>query len=498
MWEGTGSLFRGHWIPRKFDAVIVHPRPTAETAVYEQHKNAYPGIAWSTRVLVFGGAYPFRFELVTAPAGMTIGATLIASGDVLVEPANYGKLEWANPTTGDHTITVRVYDQDYGRGVSPSSYVEVTWTLTVGTTNWVFIDPVTGNNANAGTLAAPFADTTPFITGSTYANKCVMLRAGTMTLVGMGGGNYTANASAPKVFVGYPGETAQIYFTSGYFNPSVAGFCLYNLSLEHSTTMWATNQWVVAQYQGERTLISENEFLHYEMGTSGTNNAAVVFNDFQTTHRQYQGYAYNTFTGQTGSGFHLGGVKNCVVHGNRWYDITAWVATTACGGVIFCKYVADGVSIRQNNVWENVGDAIIGNKGIIGIKGSNATIPSAPYGCARVEIAYNTLYTVTTNTRQGAITEYDSNVNDGPLDSYYAYRNSIGTRHNCEVNAAIAITNSKREYNVLTGGNAFETNRPEIINDGNLESGTYLNVSTMKLTGASRASYLGTHGAEIV
>lgn len=53
---------------RLVEMALVHPRPDVETGVHAQHRNAHPGIPWSTHVVIMGGAYPFRYELLQAPA----------------------------------------------------------------------------------------------------------------------------------------------------------------------------------------------------------------------------------------------------------------------------------------------------------------------------------------------------------------------------------------------------------------------------------------------
>jgi hypothetical protein len=361
----------------------------------------------------------------------------------------------------------------------------------------VFIDPVNGNNANAGTLAAPFADTTPFITGSTYANKCVMVRQGTMNLVGMGGGNYAANADAPKTFVGYAGETATIEMTAAYFVASVAGFALYGLTVKHGLTPFAPSQRMVyGQQNAHRLLWAECNITHYTEGTTTGNNPGSLFLDYGQGRGQYPCLAYNNYTGVCGAGLHGGYVERCVVHGNRWYDVSSWVSDTSQGGVVFLKYSSLYVSVRANQCWDNVGNAILGSKTVFGFKSSTAAYPGE--GQDYIEFCYNTLYTETTTDRRGVFGEGDNNASDGDINHYHLYRNSFGTRHECEINVALAITNSNRENNVFTGGASFNTDRAEITMTNNLDAGTYLDVATMKLTGVSRTSYLGTHGAEIV
>lgn len=510
------QLASGHWVPRKFDAVIAHPRPTAETAVYEQHRNAYPSVAWSTRVLVFGGAYPFRFELVTAPVGMTIGETLVASGDVLIEPANYGKLEWSNPTAGDHTITVRVYDQDYGRAVNPSAPVEVTWTLTVGTSNWVFLSPTGSNTTGDGSFSAPFASTAKFLGTSAYQNKCVYLLAGTHYLVGdAANGNYARSTSTTKpwTFVGYPGANAKLVLDTGHFNMN-SGACLKDLTLEHSVTPYGSDQKIIVTSGAvDRILMLQNQVTRFTYGASTAANGGVFVPYNTSFDNKYLCQAYNTFTGQQGAGWHSYKAVQSVVHGNRWHNCQFTQFDASNTAVVFLKASNHGVSVRANQIWENNNPAGILNNGTPGgiticwNSQREAGDTDPPYALERVEICYNTLYSPSDGTsetggsRLAALRLGKNDANDIWSDCH-VYRNSIAVRERVE--QGNTVTPSKgpcsRSFNVLSGGDTFDSwilEGGSNIGNDNLDGGSYLNLSSMKLTGASRSSYLGTHGAEV-
>jgi hypothetical protein len=376
----------------------------------------------------------------------------------------------------------------------------VTFSLVVDAANWLFIDPAAPDNSGTGAIGSPFKDTTPFTSGSTYAGKCVYMRGGTHNLKGMGAGpifNYTFNGSQPGVFVGYPSEAPIIEMTTGYFSATARGFALYGLELKHGPTPFAPNQrMVIATGNAHRLLWAECSITHYTVGTSTGDNPGCIFIDYGAGRGQYVCISYNDYTGVCGSGVHGGYVENCVIHGNRWHDVTQWISDTSQGGVVFFKYSSHFVSIRANQCWENVGYAILGNKTTFGFKGSNAAYPTE-YGVNFFESCYNTLYAQTTTDRLGTIGEYDNNAGDGDMNEYHLYRNSFGTRHECEVAANVVITDSNRENNILTGGQSFTTGRAEIVMIDNLQAGTYLDVTTMKLNSANRPTYLGTHGAEI-
>lgn len=175
----------------------------------------YPGIEWRVPIKIKFGQWPFRYELVSGPSGMefvnsTLPTLWTPNG---LRDFGYGELRWTNPTSGTHSITVRVYDQAHGR---PSdSYVERTWNLVVSTSNWVFVDATNGSNSNAGTLAAPFQTMSAWYGATqattTYDGYAVMYRAGTyrtdvLPLNGSETDRATLRSHKAHLHVAYPGE----------------------------------------------------------------------------------------------------------------------------------------------------------------------------------------------------------------------------------------------------------------------------------------------------
>src|SRR5689334_3733291 len=85
--SGSGSAWQlaaGHYETAKIPLEIIAPRAGLTTA--NRYYKTYPGIAYRVPVVVLGGAFPFKFELLTAPSGMTIGQY---DGDT-----DYGVINW--------------------------------------------------------------------------------------------------------------------------------------------------------------------------------------------------------------------------------------------------------------------------------------------------------------------------------------------------------------------------------------------------------------------
>lgn len=140
---------------------------------------------------------PLTWRLTNAPEGMIIAAD--------------GRVTWT-PTTaqvGSYNITVRVTRAD-------GAFRERTFTTRVNTSEFFFVSP-TGNDANPGTLAAPFKTIgKAMFSVNSGAGKTIYIRGGTYkeTWNWEINGVYspfrgkTFTAESPVEVVGYPGETA--------------------------------------------------------------------------------------------------------------------------------------------------------------------------------------------------------------------------------------------------------------------------------------------------
>jgi hypothetical protein len=196
---------------------VIYPQLDAVTNTWARHRWAYPGIRYEIPIGVQFGAWPYKYEMIAGPAWLDIEAeTLAWSGDHMVTPTGYGILAGIAPGTNQPaaTVTVRVYDQDHDRP-SPS-YVDVTFTVTVDDSKFVFLDPVNGNDSTAtGSISAPYKEVsalqdalpgpltcyirdTTAISGGYKPNPARQFRVGQ---------NFPTQ---PKAYVGYPGETVAV------------------------------------------------------------------------------------------------------------------------------------------------------------------------------------------------------------------------------------------------------------------------------------------------
>lgn len=178
--------------------------PTAALSSNHRVKRAYTGIPYEVRVAVIGGSYPYTYSLSNAPSGMSIDA-------------DTGVISWPSPASTATDITVTVTD-------SSSGSVSETWTITVGTSGFAFVDAVGGSDSNAGTLAAPWqtlqkvydapAHTIVYFRAGTY-NWWNEVSSGARQTYGQSYGNsyYLEIAEGVRAsqFIGYPGDTRPVW-----------------------------------------------------------------------------------------------------------------------------------------------------------------------------------------------------------------------------------------------------------------------------------------------
>ena len=492
--SGDWQLATGHYIPRKVAMRIVHPRPDAETNAYAAHRNAYPGLPWSTYVAVQGGSYPFFFELETAPSGMTIGAQLTTVGGVQVADSTYGRIYWANPTTGTHTVKVNVYDQNYNRGGDPSVLATVTFALVVSTSRFVFIHPVDGSDSNDGSINSPFLTIQKLHADSsattTYTGKIVVLREGTHDMDGMAtnGNRYVMlSGAAPVVFQGYPGESATLNLYEGHvaLNTGAADMQFKDLTIQAAGD-WTDTQYFFAAVSGTNRHSWFNcTFTNFYGGTgTATDNQSVMYysnvgcNDVAVMHC--------TYTGRMGSIMDCYNVRYMVFAHNTGsnLDTSAEANASNISNLIYLKDSVRDISIRANTFV--TGMTNVSHGGFVGVGGQNDGAAANSFD--NIEYCYNKLAMFDVASMYGFL-EYSA----GPAGDIWGYRNScLGGVRDLTNTTEPPVTNLW-ENNVVVGG---FTNMNNFTSADNTTGASTLD-SNANLSGTTRTNYLGIRGAEV-
>lgn len=313
-------LPEGYFVSAKMPMTIVHPRSFRtedggdETSEFARHKHAYPGIEYRIPISIQGGAYPFYYEVLEGPSGMSIGQQY---GD-----PNYGELYWTPVNqNGSHLVRILITDQDLTQRVAE-------WTISVGTEQFVFVDSGAEPGGD-GTISSPLNKFSDLHGGvypgngalgnegtDAFAGKIAYLRGGTYEVADIPTPWLSFTASSPRVILGYPGESADVDTTNGQMRVSVPDFFIGNVIVRHapdlnllpathwsevpgrtsgaSTTLYATdNSWNtpnasraiqvgatadrVTLFQllaKEGQYIEKRSFVHPSLGAAG-NNAVI-------------------------------------------------------------------------------------------------------------------------------------------------------------------------------------------------------------------------------
>jgi hypothetical protein len=201
---GQSPSSPAHVEPARYPLELVSPREAGSAPAEGSppmpagHRifKAYPGLEYEIRAVTIGGAYPFRYNLSDAPAGMS------------VDP-KAGVIRWPQPSAGRVAPKLTVTD---AAGTSITS----TWTIDVTTDGFRFVDAERGDDAQPGTSEQPWK-TLAGIRQSGKPGEIVYFRNGTYATAGLpvsGGETWERvefNGRAhPVAWLAMPGEKPMI------------------------------------------------------------------------------------------------------------------------------------------------------------------------------------------------------------------------------------------------------------------------------------------------
>jgi hypothetical protein len=184
-------------------AVGTAPSSIAESITTQNRIfKAYPGIEYNIRAVVVGGEFPYVFSLSGAPGGMTINR-------------GTGEIVWPNPTGTTVTPTISVTDAE-------GTVRSASWTITVTTSGFRFVDSVNGSAypAGAGTRDNPWRGLADIVNSpDAVAGDVVYFRSGTYAPTGLTRASIGSvwervefSSAKPNIWIAYPGETPVIDF----------------------------------------------------------------------------------------------------------------------------------------------------------------------------------------------------------------------------------------------------------------------------------------------
>lgn len=259
-----------------FPLEIIQPRAGLDTE--NRFYKAYPGLVYNVRFAVLGGAFPYRYQILTGPSGMTIDAR--------------GEINWNDPVTAGagHPVAVRVTD-------AVGAQAEVAWTISVTTDGFRFLDAVNGKSdadGGTGSIDNPWRSMRDMYAGndydskytSAYAGEFLYWRAGTYSLDA-----YQENCARscrvplssrkPLVWLAYPGEQPKFDFVAGghdaYISIYGGGHNTYFDNLEFDISGNARGMGVTIDSSAKHVTFRRNRFYGITNGFVGGNNAHIFF-----------------------------------------------------------------------------------------------------------------------------------------------------------------------------------------------------------------------------
>lgn len=356
---------------------------------------AYPGITYTFKAQVIGGTFPYLFVLSDAPSGMTVDE-------------HTGVITWTNPTTTASDITVTVYDKD---GHSTNA----TWTVTVGTSGWYFVDADTevAEGSQTGAIDAPF-NTVDDVMAVNDEDGRVIWRAGTYTIntyhSNYSSWNYTCNFSynaTPHIWMAYPGDTP--VFADGQIlqcNEQTTPYYFYGLKFTGATEHVWTPESACDYFT-----VDSCEMDGLTTSRTGNSNQGGLFTRWNGPgyYLCIQGSSFHDYIGVAGVGSFYG-QRKMLIEGNTFYN-------QATGSTGICTAIASKTDLvnctfRGNNISITAGTAL-GNSVNGMFNNERGTISTDN------EVCFNRLSCTGTSTRYN---------NNGNQEDLWSYRNTyVGT-----------------------------------------------------------------------
>lgn len=451
---------------------IISPQPNLTTT--NRFYKAYPGLLYEVAIGVVGGYYPYTFELTSAPSGMSVNSST-------------GVLTWTAVDEGSPSaVTARVTDDN-------GDQVTVSWTVTVTTDGFKFVDATAPSTGGTGTLADPYQNIVDVFgaassKSTTYNdNEFIYFRTGVYDFSGVATEDEaTIDVRVPwyvdrkpKVWLAYPGESPEINFNRNgadiYLSLQFTDDDLYfdkllfnNNGAQRGKTLEGSpsNNWVIKDCQFSGLTASQG----------GGNNSYIFFNG--------------------GSGQYAHVVGNETLSGTTGY--------------LLLGYNTQSVLVENNITGDDIPLPIGPKDDIVNwtIRGNTITNSSAGTGAVwlqeyghseNVEICFNYIQMAATDGMAVSI------LGDAACGAVQVHRNTI-VGHveawNLDSNkgpwtfAKNIIINNSAEADKITRSNVTDESRL-IVNDNLLGVAADGIVDANGELTAGYSSYLGTHGHQV-
>ena len=520
------QLPSGHYEPTKIPAELIFPRPDSETNLWAKHRHHYTGIPYRIPIGVSFGSWPFNFEIIEAPTGVTIGSQLVPAGDKLIAGEDYGTVQWDNPQEGDHSFHIKVHFQD---GTTP---LDVMWNLNVSTSGTIFCDAFNGSDTTGtGSLSNPFKTMDGWFksdnTDRTFSGYQVCYLSGTYN-VATSDPATTGNMkmdfyNKPLVHYAPPGENVIWNFDSGNFTSGIrkadssAGeyhmtdWFLGNITCSGGKQSDNSRRWFLTSavrgnqfpYDGsgggKRCTWFESPQIDWNFTGDSSNNGGICFasntgnTNLGRSHWLISRCNANNITGTSGN-------FNGWFVGNMAYFLMENLSVTKCG---FGRAYMSGKSSEHRSCYRNIDVSQSSGKWNIDNAGSYA--PQAGGGS---EISYckfiNSTPGRTLNALALGLHSDTYNANNPYHFENYIFRNNLSKAPTSTGEVLTSFfnwpLNIDKDIWCSSGDGLYGTTPLNTQTEGDWVLYDVINNpfdSKLNLTGEARKLLLGTHGAEI-
>lgn len=501
---GVGQLAAGHWyssVGTFFASMYaVYPRPDSETSTYARHRWAYYDgvneVEYRVDVGVQYGGWPYWYELIAGPTGMTVGE--------LYGDSDYGQVRWIpDGDVTNATVTVRVHDQD-------GNTLDVTWTVSTSSSTSVFMfaHPDDGDDNDNGSFGAPVQTLQELFGASegttTYPNRIVYLRGGTYPL-------YTQTAygirmyqgRTPMALVRFPGETVALdQSTAGSIcalNCSTGAHDLYLDGFSFTGQPTSTNYYSVRVGEAQnRMSFIDLSFPDAYRGSNANNNASCIYGNSTGTSARTHWYMKRcsaTNFGATGGGGNAWGL-GCLFTTNRiLVDECSDLSNRRERAIMYLKASCANAEIRESRATMNSTSV-----GIL-----TGTQPDLSLNQGPTLIRHNKVHGGSTSGHSISLDESQSGQGGSLIQDFYVVRNSgIGSLSaNGDATESFPGRYVLAENVVQSSNNLVRRNYQNIALN-NITTSTnnvggssgWLNATTLNLE-PGHLDVLGTRGAEI-
>jgi len=328
-----------------FPLKITQPQANLDTK--NRFYKAYPNLEYNVRLAVIGGEYPFSFALTTAPTDMTIDAR--------------GEISWMSPTASatPYNVTAVVTD-------SQSTVTNVSWTITVTTDGFRFIDAVNGTPATLGGTGSngnPWKSIKDMYEGDTYASKSARSYAGEFLY--WRAGTYGMDAytestkprtpfvgnNKPTVWLAYPGEAPVIDLAASYISIYGGGSNTYFDGIKFNVNGNSRGMGITIGGGSNNVTFRRNTLFGINNGLSGGNHSLIfIQNGGQGLNLSIQD---NEMYNVTNSGYGVLGysARDVLIENNTFHNIRTHPISP--------KSYTTRWDIRGNRFYNNPSNSII-------------------------------------------------------------------------------------------------------------------------------------------